>query len=89
MHANLVKVEIRCRCGNHMTWCVRIDRHVPEGLRCVGGGGSGGGIPSGIRCNMCGRTCFDSVDALEAAARRETSGGWGRHQRNRAVVLQC
>jgi hypothetical protein len=34
---NLVQVEIRCDCGERRSWCVRIDRNVPEPLRCAGG----------------------------------------------------
>jgi hypothetical protein len=88
-HPNLVRVEIRCGCGERMPWCVRIDRNVPEQLRCGGGGGSGGGGPRDVRCSKCGRRCFDSPEALERAANQATRGGWGRHQREGAVVLEC
>jgi hypothetical protein len=84
---NLVLVEIRCGCGERMRWCVRIDRNVPEPLRCAGGGG--GGTARDIRCPKCGRRCFDSPQTLERAANEATPGGWGRHQREGVVVLEC
>jgi hypothetical protein len=43
-HPNLVRVEVRCSdCGERMPWYVRIDRNVPEPLRCTGGGGAEAG----------------------------------------------
>lgn len=84
-HPNLVRVEIRCGYGEPMPW--RPARNVPETLRC--GGGGGGGRPRNVRCPKCGRRCFDSFEALEQAANEATRGGWGRHQREGAVVLEC
>jgi hypothetical protein len=84
-----VNVQLRCGgCGNAMSWCVRIDRNVPEPLRCVprGGGAAGGG---GVRCPRCGRTCFNSIDDFERAVDSDARGGWGRHLREGVVVIEC
>lgn len=83
-HPNLVRVEIRCGCGERMNWCVRIDRNVPEPLRCIGGGGGGG-----VRCPKCGRRCFDSPEALERGPMKAHEEAGGRHQREGVVVLEC
>jgi hypothetical protein len=84
---SLVSVRLVCAgCDNTVSWCVSIDRQVPEPLRCVpSGGGAGGG--TGIRCPQCGRTCFDSITDFERAVANETRGGWGRHIREGAVVI--
>lgn len=86
-HPNLVRVEVLCSCGERMPWCVRIDRNVPEPLRCAGGGS--GETARDIRCPNCGRRCFDSPEALERATSEATRGGWGRLQREGVVVLEC
>lgn len=89
-HPSFVRVEVRCgACSEILHWCVRVDRNVPEPLRCSPGGGVGSGGGSGIRCPKCNRTCFDSPGALERAVNKEVQGGWGRHQKTGAVVLEC
>lgn len=90
-HPNFVNVELRCRCGSNRTFCVRVDRNVPTPLRCApGGGGGGGGGRTDICCPRCRESCYDSAGALEHAVNREIgSGGWGKHQRAGAVILEC
>jgi hypothetical protein len=83
-----VNVIIRCRCGEQQSWCVRVDRNVPEPLRCVPVGGGGGG-PSAIVCRRCGDRCFDSPHALERATEEAVRAGWGRWVPQSAVILHC
>jgi len=86
---NFANVKIECRCGGRSTtWCVRIDRGVPERLRCIAGGGGGGGS-SEVRCGKCGHRCFPSVSAFESAVRSAVDRGWDRHIRNGVVVVEC
>lgn len=85
-----VSVQLPCGgCGNAMSWCVRIDRNVPEPLRCVPSGGGSGPGGTGVRCPRCGRTCFDSIDAFERAVEGALRGGWGRHLREGVVIIEC
>ncbi len=87
---NFVKVIIRCRCGEQVTgWCVRIERNVPANLRCSPNFGGGGG--GGSRAILCprGHRCFDSAEDLERATEVLTRGGWGRWQREGAVIVEC
>lgn len=87
---DFVNTIVRCRCGQTMTWCVRISRNVPAPLRCQprpGGGSSGGS-----RAVFCpnGHRCFESPDELERAVEALTgSGGWGRWQKAGGVVVEC
>jgi hypothetical protein len=86
---HFVNVIIRCRCGEQQSWCVRVDRNVPEPLRCVPQGGGGGGGSSAIVCGKCSDRCFDSPRALERAIEEAVRGGWGRWERQGAVILDC
>lgn len=86
-HPNFVNVSVQCRCGHSVTWCVRIDRGVPEPLRCVPRGG--GGAISEIRCQQCSHRCFASLGDFENAVRREVDRGWGRHIRAGVVTIEC
>jgi hypothetical protein len=82
-------VRVRCkRCGHEMTWCVNVDRNVPEPLRCQPGGG-GGGRPSGIRCGECSAPSFRSVDDLRSAVAAALRRGWGPHVKAGAVEVEC
>jgi hypothetical protein len=86
---HFVSVVLRCRCGDQQRWCVRVDRSVPEPLRCVPGGGGGGGVSSAIICRRCGDRCFDSPHALERATQEAVRGGWGQWVPQGAVILNC
>ncbi len=85
---NFVSVRIHCRCSEIASWCVRIDRNVPEPLRCTPRGGGGGGATA-VLCPRCGQRCFDSPADLEAATNAATRSGWGEWIREGAVVLEC
>jgi hypothetical protein len=90
---DFVKVIIRCRCGEEISgWCVRVARNVPTPLRCqpgTRGGGVEGGGSRGIFCPK-GHRCFDSPEDLERAVDTLASrGGWGRWQREGAVLVAC
>ncbi len=87
---DFVKVHIRCnRCGNLIdSACVRVDRNVPARFRCQPGGGRGGGSPQ-IRCPGCGGPCFEDFRELERAVAAELGGGWGRHRKRGAVLVEC
>ena len=86
---DFVKVQIRCnRCGNVMEGlCVQVDRNVPEPLRCQPGGGGVGG--PGIRCPGCTGPCFEDSGELQRAVAAEVTGGWGRHHKRGAVLVEC
>jgi hypothetical protein len=86
---NFVRVIIQCRCGERIDgWCVRVERNVPANLRCSPSGGGGGG-PREILCPRAHK-CFDSPQELERAVDTLTrSGGWGRWERDGAVVVEC
>lgn len=68
MHPNLVSVRLMCGgCGEPRDWCVRIDRNVPEPLRCPGGRG---GAP--VTDSPCRDPLAQPVLRPTEAARRET-----------------
>lgn len=86
---NFVWVELRCNgCGNATRFCSRIERNVPERLRCTPTGGPGG-APSDVRCPTCGRRCFASPYDLELVVEQEARGRWDRHIKAGAVVIGC
>ena len=68
-------------------WCVRIERNVPANLRCAPGA-TGGGGSTAIICPR-GHRCFDSPHDLERATEAATRGGWGRWEREGAVIVEC
>lgn len=86
---NFVSVELRCRCGDSVTWCVRVNRGVPAQLRCSPGGGGGGGGSREIRCGRCGHRCFPSIGAFENAVHSAIDRGWAPHIKAGAVVVEC
>lgn len=86
---NFVNVELRCRCGGSVTWCVRVDRGVPAQLRCAPRSGGGGGGSSEIRCGQCGHRCFGSIGAFENAVRSAIDRGWAPHIKAGAVIIEC
>ncbi len=82
-------VNARLTCNDHRqerTFCVRVDREVPEPLRCTPGGGgvSGGGTLTGCPCSS-GLTGSDLTRMVMDAIRR----GWGRWVNLGAVVIEC
>lgn len=85
---NFVKVIIRNRCDEQINgWCVRIDRNAPVPLRCAPADSHGVG-PKAIFCPR-GHRCFDEPEELERATDAATRAGWGRWQREGAVVVEC
>jgi hypothetical protein len=66
--------------------CVRVDREVPEPLRCSPGGGSvgGGGASSPLDCPCGGRFDTSDLGRRVADAMRRGLGQWIRR---RAVVI--
>lgn len=86
---DFANVRLRCRrCGQQMTFCVRIDRGgVPQELRCSPGGGGGG--PAEIRRSGCRAPCFRTVDDLKRAVDAASRRGWGPHIRAGAVEIGC
>lgn len=86
-------VTTTIRCARHhrdcATICVRVDREVPDPLRCSPGGGTvggaGGGATSPLDCPCGGR--FDTADLTRrvAEAMRRGLGEWVRR---RAVVIE-
>lgn len=70
-----------------MTFCVQVDRNVPDPLRCARGGGGGG--PPEIRCAGCGGPCFRDVAALKSSVEAALRRGWGPHIKAGAVEVEC
>ena len=86
----LVLVRLVCgNCGTPRDLCVRSERNVPGPLRCNPIPPRGGAGSPGIICLNCGRPCFRDARELERAVASETTGGWGRHLRAGAVVVNC
>jgi hypothetical protein len=81
-----VKAILRCRLhGRESTFCVNVDREVPEPIRCrPQGGAAGGGTPTGCTCSS-GLTGADLTRMAVEAVRR----GWGHWITLGAVVLEC
>ena len=81
-----VNARLTCRHGRERTFCVRVDREVPEKLRCSPGGGGvdGGGTLTGCECSA-GLTGADLTRLVIDAVRR----GWGRWMSIGAVVVEC
>lgn len=70
-----------------MTFCVHVDRNVPDPLRCSPGRG-GGGAPE-IRCGGCSAPCFRHVQDLKRAVAAAVGGGWGPHVKRGAIEIEC
>lgn len=88
MQPNHVLVRVRCNARREeLTLCVRVNRGVPEELRCTpsgGGGASGGPAPLCAECMalLQGNRLSHRVDEL---VRR----GWSDHLKAGAVVVTC
>lgn len=78
-------------CARHRrdaaTICVRVDREVPEPLRCSPSGDSNGPAPSGPDCACGGR--YDAADVARRVAELARRGGLGEWIRRRAVVVEA
>jgi hypothetical protein len=88
MQPNHVKVLLKCiRHRQSMELCVRVDRGVPEDLRCQAGGGS---ISLGTGNPLC-QQCQDLLQGQRLAERVNdlTRLGWSEHVRAGAVVVAC
>jgi hypothetical protein len=80
---------VRLRCNvrrEELTLCVRVNRGVPESLRCTpsGGGVSGGTAPI---CADC--TALLQGDRLAQRVNELTRRGWSDHIREGAVIVTC
>lgn len=87
---SFVRVIIECHCRERIPdWCVRVSRPVPANLRCSPnpGGGAGGGVTA-IFCPH-GHRCFGGPEDLERAVEALIRGGWGRWQKEGAVIVEC
>ena len=88
MQPNHVKVHLICtRHREFMDLCVRVDRGVPEDLRCQASGGS---ISLGTDNPLC-QQCQDLLQGQRLAERVNdlTRHGWSEHVRDGAVVVAC
>lgn len=89
-HKDFANVSVRCsKCGHTMTWCVHVDKEVPERLRCSPGPGGGGSESSAITCGNCDAPCFRSVDELKRAVGAALRRGWGPHVTAGAIQVEC
>lgn len=84
---NWVLVRIECRrCHATTEACVRVSREVPTPLRCTPGGRAVGG---GSSTCSCGAPWPWAAGDLQRAVEEELrKGGWGRHIRAGAVLLE-
>lgn len=92
MQPNYVKVRVTCKRRHQtMNLCVRVERGVPEPLRCSPSGGSptGGAVPDsgGALCDECqellrGQRLAEIVNSL-------TRHGWSEHLRAGTVDVTC
>lgn len=88
MQPDHVLVRLRCNVRRQeLEFCVRVNRGVPEALRCTpaAGGGSGGG--SSPVCVDCSALLVG--DRLSRRVNEVTQRGWSDHLRAGAVVLTC
>lgn len=87
MQPNHVLVRLRCNVSRQeLTFCVRVNRGVPDELRCTpsGGGGSGGGAPF---CGDC--SALLQGDRLSRRVDELVRRGWSDHVRAGAVIVTC
>jgi hypothetical protein len=83
---NHVLTRLECRSHREsLNLCVRVDRGVPEKLRCTPSGGLGLGGSS-----LC-RECSDLVvgNRLRDEVNARTRRGWDDHLKAGAVVVGC
>lgn len=87
MKPDHVLVRVRCNARREeLTFCVRVNRGVPDELRCTpsGGGSSGGGSPL---CSDC--QALLQGDRLSEAVQEIVRRGWSEHVSAGAVVVSC
>lgn len=87
MQPNHVLVRVRCNVRHEeLTLCVRVNRGVPEGLRCTpgGGGSSGGASPLCAEC-----MALLQGDRLSRHVDEQVRRGWSDHLRAGAVIVTC
>jgi hypothetical protein len=79
---NHALTEVVCRHGTHLTFCLAIERHVPESLACTPVSGSAAG--SGTPCE-----CFTNLDFadLQGRANDATRRGWGEWVSHGKIVI--
>ena len=85
-----VLVKLRCNVRRQeLEFCVRVNRGVPETLRCTPGGGGGGGAGGAASpvCDDC--TALLEGDRLSRRVNELTQRGWSDHLRAGAVVVTC
>jgi hypothetical protein len=88
MQPNHVKVLLKCtRHREFMDLCVRVQRAVPDRLRCQAGGGA---ISLGTGNPLCPE-CQDLLQGQRLAERVNdlTRHGWSEHLSAGAVVVAC
>lgn len=84
---NYVKVQLRCsRRQESLELCVRVDRGVPEDLRCTPSGSAASGTGSGV-CDEC--DALLRGDELAQMVNELTRRGWSDHRREGAVLVGC
>jgi hypothetical protein len=87
---NFVKTIVRCathRC-TYAVFCLRVEREVPEPLRCSPGGGGGGGTTLGSLA-PCTCTRVNVADLQRRVNDLLRRGGLGEWIRQGAVVVDC
>lgn len=87
MNQNFVKVSIKCTSMRRsLDFCVRVDRGVPDQLRCQPSGGSGASGPSGV-CPDC--EILLQPGRLATRVNQLVSRGWSEYVREGSVVIAC
>lgn len=87
MQPDHVLVRLRCNVRREeLTLCVRVNRGVPEGLRCTP---SGGGVSGGAAtvCSDC--SALLEGDQLSRHVDELVRRGWSDHLKAGAVVVTC
>ena len=89
MQPNYVRVLLRCTRDHSSTeFCVRVERGVPDPIRCNPGGPvSSAGAVGGSRCSNCSEILLPG--RLSEAVNERTRRGWADSIRDGAVVLDC
>jgi len=86
MQPDHVLVRLRCNVRREeLTLCVRVNRGVPEGLRCTPSGGGGGGAAP--VCADC--SALLQGDRLSRRVNELVRRGWADHLKAGAVIVTC
>lgn len=87
MQPDHVLVRVRCNTRRQeVTLCVRVNRGVPDQLRCTPSGGVGGGGASPL-CGEC--SALLQGDRLSRRVDELVRRGWSDHVKAGAVVVTC